>query len=335
MKVSQKTTTVTVHIIGWCLLLLMPYALTYEHVKTFAPNLEDISFTPILLIGSINLVIFYFNYFYLVPTFLFAKQYPAYSLIFFACLSVSYVFAFVFFDLQGSNSVLTLVFHTAKGNTFQMLIVSSAASMTLAYSNRVKQIEKDNISAQLAALKSQINPHFLFNTLNSIYATTLITSPKSADMVERLSSMMRYTTKETCNDLVNLDDEIAYCTNYIELQKIRLDGSVDIEYNNLVGHTSMQIAPMVLIPFIENAFKHGVNPEQNSEIRIRTKIEEDELQLLVSNNKVTTQRETSEQSGLGIQNTKNRLQLIYPDKHLLSVNETVDRFEVELHIRLS
>jgi sensor histidine kinase YesM len=339
----SKLTTVSVHVVGWCLLVLMPYTTTYEHIKSFAPNMNGISFLPIVLVGIINIIIFYFNYFYLIPRFLFAKKYLNYSFLFFSCLILSFALAFLIFEqtrvgtdaLEGNNPIVTLVRHTAKGYAFQMLIVSFVTSLALAYGSRLNQIEQEKHAAQLASLKSQINPHFLFNTLNSIYATALETSPKSADMVDKLSEMMRYTMKEAQKDFVMLEDEISYNNSYIELQKIRLDKSVKIDYDASLDAGSLQIAPMLLTPFIENALKHGVNSEQKSHIKINLALQKSELHLFVSNNKVSTQKETAERSGLGIENTKKRLELIYPGKHLLTVNESDKHFEVSLHINLS
>ena len=340
---APKLTTLSIHIIPWCLLLLMPYITAYQHMKFFASNMQGISFLPIIFVSIINIILFYINYFYLIPRFLFAKKYFTYSLLFLLCLALSFAFTFVFFKtppsdpqgLEATNPLLRFMYHSAKADAFQMLIISFAISLALVYGNRLKQIEQEKLSAQIASLKSQINPHFLFNTLNNIYATALDTSPKSADMVDKLSEMMRYTMKETQKDFVMLEDEINYVNNYIELQKIRLDKSIKIEYYNSVDPVSLQIAPMLLIPFIENAFKYGVNSEQKSHIRISMEVLKKELHLFVSNNKVSTQREISERNGLGIENTKNRLELIYPKKHLLTINDSDKHFEVSLHINLS
>jgi sensor histidine kinase YesM len=208
------------------------------------------------------------------------------------------------------------------------------ASILLAINNRLKQTEKEKLSAQIASLKSQINPHFLFNTLNNIYATVIDISPKTAEMVDRLSEMMRYTMKDTQQDFVPLEDEINYIDNFIELQKLRLDKSVKLEYSHLENIPALQIAPMLLIPFIENAFKHGVNSEQKSHIKIEITINKTGLQLSVLNNKVNVQRDISESSGLGIENTRHRLNLIYPSKHLLVINDTEKEFYVSLHINV-
>jgi LytS/YehU family sensor histidine kinase len=154
-------------------------------------------------------------------------------------------------------------------------------------------------------------------------------------MVNKLSDIMRYTMKDTQQDFVLLEEEINYVNNYIELQKIRLDKNVKLDYTINGNFTIHQIAPMLLIPFIENAFKHGVNPEQNSHIKIDLALHENELKILVVNQKVPTQRETFEKSGLGIENTKHRLELIYPENHQLSIIDTEHEYSVILCLNLN
>src|SRR5690606_35989388 len=136
------------------------------------------------------------------------------------------------------------------------------------------------------------------------------------------------------NDFVSLENEIDYITNYIELQKIRFDSSVKFNFNTSGIFYDKQIAPLILIPFIENAFKHGVNSEQDSNIIIIISVEKDELHLKVLNNKVEKEIDRDDKSGLGIENTRHRLQLIYPDKHLLSIDDNQTTFNVSLHINL-
>ena len=219
-------------------------------------------------------------------------------------------------------------------NTLSLWFLSIVLSILWTVYNRLKQTEKEKLSSHIASLKAQINPHFLFNTLNNIYATAIDTSPKAADMVDKLAEMMRYTMKDTQQDFVLLEDEINYITNYVELQKIRLDRSVELEYLDMVYVPTVQVAPMLLIPFVENAFKHGVNPEQKSRIRIEMRMNNSEFQMSVVNNKVNAQHYISEYSGLGIENTRHRLNLIYPSQHLLVINDTPKEFFVSLYIHL-
>jgi len=288
------------------------------------------------------IAVFYFNYFFLIPKFLLTKKYWIYFsfLLFFllsAILLPGIMFFFSDFDpehLTGIRPAFEKIIPVIFANGLLMLIISIVASILLATNNRLKQTEKEKLSAQISSLKSQINPHFLFNTLNNIYATAIDTSPKAAEMIDRLSEMMRYTMKDTQQSFVQLEDELNYIDNFIELQKLRLDDNVRLHYTHSDIIPPFQIAPMLLIPFIENAFKHGVNSEQQSNIKIIVTFKQTGLELTVLNKKVNTQRDIAERSGLGIENTKHRLNLIYPEKHLLIISDTEKEFLVSLHINL-
>jgi len=333
--------TISIHVIAWGLILIIPFFSTYQVIKSFAPT-ENISLAPIIPLSLFLIAIFYFNYFVLIPKFLLIKKYLVYVSTLVFSIVTAFVLSRVFLNLSGFNPddlkninpILMKIDPILRANTFLMLIISILASISLTINNHLRQLEKEKLVAQISSLKSQINPHFLFNTLNNIYATAIDTSPRTADMVDKLSEMMRYTMKETQNDFVPLDEEINYLNNYIELQKLRLESKMKFDYTVEGDYSELQIAPMLLIPFIENAFKHGVNSEQNSNIRINIKVNESELHFLVANNKVNAQTDTREHSGLGIENTKHRLSLIYPSSHLLSIKETENDFIVSLHINL-
>lgn len=339
---KNKFTTVSIHVIAWTLLLLVPYLSTFQVIKSIVLDIHEITFLPIFVLSFVLIGIFYVNYFVLIPRYLLTKRYLIYAATFLSCIVTAIGFSWLIFHLFGLNPstidenhpILLKISPIARANAFLMLLISFVASISLALNNKLKQTEQEKLSAQISTLKAQINPHFLFNTLNNIYATAISTSPQAADMVERLSEMMRYTMKEIQNDFVPLEEEINYINNYIELQKIRLDSKVKLVYNIPGNYYDLQIAPMLLIPFIENAFKHGVNAEQDSCIKINIEVNNEELDLLVVNNKVSTQNDTTERSGLGIENTKYRLQLIYPAKHLLAIKETEAKFNVSLYINL-
>jgi len=333
--------TISIHVIAWGFLLMVPFFSTYQVFKSFTP-IDNISFVPIIILSLFLIVIFYFNYFVLIPKFLLLKKYLLYISTLVFSIVTAFILSGVFLKLSGFNPdnlasinpTLIKIEPIMRANTFLMLIISILASISLTINNHLRQLEKDKLVAQISSLKSQINPHFLFNTLNNIYATAIDTSPRTADMVDKLSEMMRYTMKESQNDFVPLEDEINYLNNFVELQKLRLESKIKFDFSVEGDFTELQIAPMLLIPFVENAFKHGVNSEQNSNIRINIKANESELHFLVINNKVKTQSNTSEHNGLGIENTKHRLSLIYPFKHLLTIKETENDFNVSLYINL-
>jgi sensor histidine kinase YesM len=334
--------TISIHVIAWSLLLMILFLSNYQVIKSFIPT-DNVSLLPIIILSLFLIVIFYFNYFVLIPKFLLLKKYLLYVITLVLSIVTAFVLSGVFFklfdfnpdNLASINPVLIKIEPVIRANAFLMLIISILASISLTINNHLRQLEKENLVAQISSLKSQINPHFLFNTLNNIYATAIDTSPRTADMVDKLSEMMRYTMKESQNDFVPLEEEISYLNNFIELQKLRLESKIKFAYSLEGDFTELQIAPMLLIPFVENAFKHGVNSEQDSNIRISIRSNESELHFFVANNKVDIQSGIKENSGgLGIENTKHRLSLIYPSKHLLTIKETENDFIVSLHINL-
>lgn len=337
-----KVHAISIHVLVWTLLLIVPYASTYQVLRSLIPSANSVSLAPVFVLSTVLIIIFYLNYFYLIPRYLLTKRFLFYfTSLFVAVLSAFLLSGLIFYfsdfkpeNLALINPTLEKISPIVQANAFLMLAISIITSILISLNNKLIQTEKEKISAQLLSLKSQINPHFLFNTLNNIYSSALGKSPITATMVDKLSEMMRYTMRETQNDFVPLEDEINYIHNYIELQKMRLDSSVHLEISLEEKFSNLEIAPMLLIAFVENAFKHGVNPEQDCQIKIETKTTESEFQLFVLNNKVNIQNETSESSGLGIENTINRLNLIYPTKHQLTITEDEFKFSVMLKINL-
>ena len=219
-------------------------------------------------------------------------------------------------------------------NLFLMYVTVFFSSIALRMMSRWQQTEEERFNAQLSYMTSQINPHFLFNTLNSIYGLTIVEAPKAADMVGKLSEMMRYTLDSSRNEMVPLSEELDYLKGYIDLQKVRLDENVLLEVSIEEDGFGHQIAPLILLPFIENAFKYGVNAEQNSNIKIHIKTDEKNLKFTVFNNKVDVDSQNLKKTGFGIENTQKRLELIYPEKHELELIENEYDFTVKLQLQL-
>jgi len=339
---NTKQLTTAVHLIVWLLLLVIPYISSNQVFESAESNYNLTYLLLCLAMSVILLAAFYLNYFYLIPHYLFSKKRWLYPVVIIPVIAIVFLLLGSIFIISGvvnetlikTGMAVEKIIPVILINAVSLWLLSIGSSILFAIYNRLREAENERLSAQIASLKSQINPHFLFNTLNNIYATAIDTSPKAADMIDKLSEMMRYTMKETQRDLVPLEDEINYINNFIELQKLRLDKSVKIECDILKEVPLLQIAPMLLIPFIENAFKHGVNSEQKSHIKIEISMNNNDFQLIATNNKVNIQREISERSGLGIENTKHRLNLIYPSKHLLVINDTEKQFTVTLYINL-
>ena len=186
---------------------------------------------------------------------------------------------------------------------------------------------------ELDNLKTQIQPHFLFNTLNSIYALAVRQDEKTADVVVQLSEFLRYVIKDARDNLVALKKEIDYISNYIDLQKARLRETVVINYTVSGDPMDYKIAPLILFSFIENAFQHGVSPEEESKIDIDLSVVEKEVRLYVYNKKVTISDHATG-LGIGMNNARKRLELLYPDQHRLKVTETDKDYAIDLTISI-
>jgi sensor histidine kinase YesM len=196
--------------------------------------------------------------------------------------------------------------------------------------------EKQKTEVELKALKAQINPHFFFNTLNNIYSMALDKDDRLPNTILQLSDLMRYFLYESKDNFIPLEKELAVVNNYIALQKIRSDAQLDFEMKSSGEINGQQIAPLLLITFLENAFKHGAkgNPER-SFIRINTEVEKNRLSFSVENNKgIIDEIKAGDQGGLGLKNIKRQLELLYPKKHFLTIKNTKDSFAVQLHLDL-
>jgi hypothetical protein len=216
---------------------------------------------------------------------------------------------------------------------FFVFLVVLFLALLLKIRDRWIRAEEEKLHAELAYLKTQINPHFLFNTLNSIYAMALGKSEQTPGAIVRLSSMMRYVLTDAGREKVALKQEIAYLIDYIELQKTRFEGTLSVDLSVNGDADNKRLVPLLLIPFVENAFKYGVNPEEPSTISIRIDIGDHELFLLVANKKVAPPQPDSDPRGLGIKNTRQRLQLLYPGQHTLEIKEEEKDFTVSLHLK--
>jgi len=196
--------------------------------------------------------------------------------------------------------------------------------------------EKQKTEVELKALKAQINPHFFFNTLNSIYSMALDKDERLPGTVLQLSDLMRYFLYESKDNFVPLEKELAVADDYIALQKIRSGEQLSIEINKQGEVIGQKIAPLLLITLLENAFKHGAKGSSgNTFIRLYIKVEKNELNFTVENNKgIVDKVNTGEYNGLGLENVKRQLELLYPGKHLLNIKDEQDRFVVALQLSL-
>jgi Histidine kinase len=353
-KMESSKRQILFHIIGCIAFLSLPVIFSPDFSTSSFRFIKAPPFQRSFLTSVLLLLFFYFNYFWLLPNLYFKKRY----LYFFISIILCYAFIRMvpsFIIPQNTSSLrpppngfnreapppgppqsVSWYFDFVRLNQplFQFVMIL-VLSIMIRINNRLKISEKEKINAELSYLKAQINPHFLFNTLNSIYASAIQENADStASAIVKLSGMMRYVISEAHHEFVSLEKEMNYISDYVELQKIRLGNTIQLNYEFIGGVSGKKIAPLILISFIENAFKHGINPEENSSINIRIETNKEELKMDITNKKVNMVQHDELKNGIGIENTKYRLQLLYPSKHQLQIEETEKDFSVHLKISL-
>ncbi|WP_173002998.1 sensor histidine kinase [Chitinophaga sp. SYP-B3965] len=199
--------------------------------------------------------------------------------------------------------------------------------------SRIASLEKQQVQAELDVLKQQINPHFFFNTLNNLYALSLTRSAKTPEVILQLSELMRYVIYEGQKDLVTLSAEVKYMEDYLHLQKIRMHKYVDVQLDHEGYDPSLQIAPLLLIILIENAFKHGVEPAEGASfLHIKLQTKKDEVYFSCKNSVEPSGKET--EKGIGLENLRRRLELLYPGSHTLHTETDGHTFFASLKLQL-
>jgi sensor histidine kinase YesM len=198
-----------------------------------------------------------------------------------------------------------------------------------------EELEKDKVTSELSFLKAQINPHFFFNTLNNIYALTQVDANVAGKAIHQLSRMMRYLIYDTQQGHTMLSQELAFVKDYISLMQLRLTDVVTINVDEPPVLKDMPLAPMIFLPFVENAFKHGVSATQKSYIDIIILQKDNMLDLTVKNSIINDNSISLDtNSGIGLVNTRRRLDLLYPGKYKLDINESKAGNEYTVHLTI-
>lgn len=299
--------------------------------------------------GIINLSIFYINYLVLMPELISKnKHYWWYVICVILLLAVSSIVKAVFAALNPED---LLRYYGADGKAKYQKIYWFALNRVFIggfflvcsciikfaidwfYGDRARRsLESEKKDMELQFLKSQLNPHFLFNSLNNIYSLAYQKSEKTPDAILKLSEIMRYMIYESNDSWVSLDKEVAYVNSYVELQKLRFkDGAaVEITINGEID--GQKIVPLILISFVENAFKHGVANDATDPIKINIIANQKILHFSVTNKKNVANKDAI--GGVGLNNVERRLQLLYPERYKLNVVNTTDHYTTELMLDL-
>ncbi|MEM9889077.1 MAG: histidine kinase [Bacteroidota bacterium] len=341
----QRNQKWLLHTVFWCV-----YASFFFYQVSFLGRKIESGWERVVQDFSFHIIamvfICYLNYFYFLPRFLKHRNIGRYLLSF---LPIFMILGYaVILGKRWLLSDYPFAGRFIYSNRFMVNVLVNAFFLVVFVSllkfvedwfqleARKKEFEKEQLTSELRFLKAQINPHFLFNTLNNLYYLAFNNSPNTTEVIAKLSQMMRYMLYESNHPRVPLDNEIEYIRNYISLEKLRLNDEVPIDFEVKGKTAGVAIVPLVLITFLENAFKHGVsNTTEQAWIKATLNVEEGMCYYQVANSKISESGKTvSEKSGIGLQNVKRRLDLSYPDNYHLAVRENEDHYAVDLKLNL-
>ena len=334
-----KLSVVSVHVLIWIGFFMLPFIdETRLHISNY--------FIIRNLFLVLTLVAFYYsNDLILIPKLFLRRKNTTYVFAVFGCIltimALNFIFAIVL-----NKFVLSQIHHPNNLHRFFIpffpavfvYAISTAIRITSEWFKNEKQkkeMENEKLNSELAFLKSQVNPHFLFNILNNICSLARKKSDDTENAIIKLSQIMRYMLYESKDEKVSLEKEVEYLKNYIELQRLRISGNVEVNFTIDGDPETGMIEPMLLIPFVENAFKHGVSYLVESRIDISLRIKKDELILRVENNMIRKNVTTIQlEPGIGLRNVLRRLDLLYPGKHKISIKDDEAKYIVDLNIML-
>jgi hypothetical protein len=367
MSKRQKQNGWLTHVFFITLFLVVPTLATVR-----PPNEPFLTITRVFvqdtIANGVLLCFFYLNYYVFIPRYYFRRQYAEYAV----CVVFFLGFSLAVPSLIGSHlvdydwnpqgppmtgfpvtgppdqgppvhglhlpghgpaSIETMVFDEFRRHLY-LFFSAIFFSFLLKTREHLSELKEEKVRAELSRLKSQINPHFLFNTLNSIYVLSMKRDDKAPSAIINLSGLMRYVIKDAEHNKIPLAREIDYIKNYIDLQRARLGETTHIEFECSGNAEDKDIAPLLLITYIENAFKYGVNPDvEDCLVEVRIGITDTQLTMYVFN-RIVPVVDNIDSTGIGIANTSERLHLLYPGKHTLDIRQDMKTYSVTLSLEL-
>ncbi|MFP5042576.1 sensor histidine kinase [Parasediminibacterium sp. JCM 36343] len=368
---NKRALIIILHIAVWACFILVPFI--FQPQPKALPAVMANHFKIVLLTSSIYLIAFYYiNTQLLIPKLLFTRQWGWYIFsiiaLFIAFLYLPEWVASLFGEQPSEADFKIAAIERAKSrfadsippnmphkpsfgggrNRFRffpgsylifilVFAISTCISVMqqwLKTEEHKKEIEREKLNTELQFLKSQVNPHFFFNTLNNIYSLAVTGSDQTATAILKLSAIMRYIISDAQSNLVPLENEIAFINDFIHLQLVRLTDKVVVQFTSEGDVGSKMIAPLIFIPFVENAFKYGVSTKEKSTITFHMQTSDKRVLFSASNKIVQTENKNRETTGIGINNVKRRLDLLYPNKHRLQIFNTDQTFSIQLEITL-
>ncbi|MGF1587286.1 MAG: sensor histidine kinase [Bacteroidales bacterium] len=329
------------HILFWVFayIILLSMFSTSSSINRIDHIYTAIFLFTLILATEINLLV-------LIPKFLYKKKFKLYII---SLITILFVFS-AFNQLLFNNLIdyiLPGYYFISYYSLFDILkffIVFAGITTLLQLSTEwfyliearqnLIQAQKDKVDAELKALRNQLNPHFLFNSLNVIYSLSLNNSPETSRVLLQLSDILRYILYDANVEFVTLKDEVSLIENYLDIQRYRVNRNTEIRLETQISDESARIAPMLLLPLVENCFKHGVRKEiKNTFVLIILKSDENAINFMIENSKPQkVSDENQDRGGIGLDNIRNRLRLLYPDLHKFEVYEGERLFRVKIEL---
>jgi two-component system LytT family sensor kinase len=341
---TNRWLLVLIHILVWGVVVSLPY-LTYSGHPRPHPQLtsnEQVEFFRLNVYGFIFwIIVFYWNAYYLIPSFFNRRKYWLYL----GLLFLTFFFVLVFHYLLFRIVITDVAFSLAKSVTFNFPAYFLVVAVSLAFRMAMDRMrsdslryekEKEHMKTELSFLRSQISPHFILNVLNNIVALNRLKSEELEPTLLKLSGLLQYMLYQTDEEKVAISAEVDYIKSYVDLQQQRFGNTVDVRTEFNLAAENLLIEPMLLIPFIENAFKHGIGMIHEPFISIQLSANsESELFFKVKNKyRPNTTEIKDKTSGIGLNNVEKRLNILYGNFHSLDIRSDHEIFEISLYINL-
>ncbi len=353
-NIPDQKIKVVLHLIAWSIIIIIPLYLS----NAFGgDNMQRVYEFYLHTFSAV--LIFYVGYLWLVPEFFLRGKKTLYVVILLGLILGTYLltsfikdnylfdpvqdarFREAFSKMTGSSNPQPPFKAFGFYNHILASVLISGFAMGLGVMDKLKQnekkqkeLEKEKLNSELAFLKNQISPHFFFNTLNNIYSLIGIDGPIAQESVLKLSKLMRYLLYESEHGETLISHEIEFMNNYIDLMKLRINPRVKLDIDFPKEFTDFPIPPLLFIPFIENAFKHGISYREQSNIKVGMKIDKHQIRFIAENGLgAVGPKAELQHSGIGLENVRKRLGLLYPGKHELIIEQNETIFRVKLSIQ--
>ena len=338
---NNKTKIIALHCVAWLVIFSLPYLLSPNYSDNVNKDPDAAAFVTLnTLTGIFWVITFYLTVFVFVEKFIYPKKYVAFSFTMVGLFAAIMCGHYVLYRLLIPHPFDLIACFEYRLPTFLLTSAIGIAYKMLTDRNNEEALDKEkkeqNLKTELSFLRSQISPHFIFNILHSMLAMARSRNDLLEPTILKLSGLMQYMLYETDEEKVRLKDEVEYLQNYVDLQRQRFGNNVNINISMNVADDEHEIEPMLLIPFVENAFKHGVGMMENPFIDIALCLEKNVLYFKVDNKFNPLRNEIKDKtSGIGLSNVTRRLNLLYPEKHNLSINNDGNLFHASLQIILN